>query len=57
MNGDDEYFGEGFHDKGKPNFGHKSDAVFLYVLITFQIFVTIFGLYKFFRKACGSAEY
>ena len=38
-------------------FTHKSDAAFLYVLFTFQFSVGIYGIFKFFRKMCGSKEY
>jgi len=34
-----------------------SDAAFLYVLFTFQVFVIIFGSYMFFCKLFGSKDY
>ena len=36
---------------GNNKMGKNSDAAFLYVLFVFQFFVTVFGLYKFFRKS------
>jgi preprotein translocase subunit Sec63 len=33
------------------------DSAFLYVLFTFQFFVSAFGIYQFCRKAFGSKEY
>ena len=37
--------------------GGSSDAAFLFVLITFQFMVTCFGLYTFYHKLFGDAEY
>ena len=49
MDDEEEMYGD-FTSKG-------GDAAFLYVLFTFQFFVTVFGIYMFFRKLCGSPEY
>lgn len=34
--------------------GGSSDAAFLFVLFTFQFFVTIYGLYTWFKKITGT---
>ena len=47
--GSDEY------DRSKV--GEKSDAAYLFVMITFQFFVTCYGLTKLYWRTFGTKEY
>ena len=45
----------GFEEVGQEV--NASDAAFLYVLFTFQFFLSLFGIYNFFKKLYGTPEF
>ena len=51
---DQEFFENIDDQEFKASLGGSSDSAFLFVLITFQFFVTVYGIYTWFKKLFGT---
>lgn len=51
---DQEFFENIDDQEFKASIGGSQDAAFLFVLITFQFFVTFYGLYTWYKKITGT---
>lgn len=54
---DQEFFENIGDQETKATVGGSSDAAFLFVLFTFQFFVTCYGIYTWCKKLLGTPQY